>query len=290
VFFYTAYKLGIYSQVPLQGLVAVADASEDVAIQLRRIDGFEQDATRNSAYFLGETPGVGMFLVRDGKEIIVDAIPEVDESLLSAILLGPIMAVLLRQRGFAVLHASSIATHAGAVAFLGDSGCGKSTLAEALYSRGYGVITDDVMAVQINGRCNYVIPGYPSIKLFPHTALFLGCDTSATESVHSQTEKRMHSVALGFPQAPLPLRRMYVLAGGGFDIIEPLKPREVFPELVRNSRAASLLRDSDSRSVHLHQCAKLAAGVPVFRLRRRRVLSAIPDLVKMIEEDLAHND
>jgi len=290
VFFYTAYKLGIYSQVPLQGLVAVADASEDVAIQLRRIDGFEQDATRNSAYFLGETTGVGMFLVRDGKEIIVDAIPEVDESLLSALLLGPIMAVLLRQRGFAVLHASSVATKGGAIAFLGDSGCGKSTLAEAFYTRGYGVITDDVMAVQINGRCHHVIPGYPSIKLFPHTALFLGCDTSATESVHSQTEKRMHSVALGFPRVPLPLCRMYVLAGGEVDSIEPLKPREIFPELVRNSRAASLLRDSDSRSAHLHQCAKLAAGVPVLRLRRRRVLSAIPDLVRLIEEDLAQNN
>jgi hypothetical protein len=290
VFFYTAYNLGIHAQVPLQGLVAVSDAPQDITIDLGSLRTAEQDAPRNSNYFLGETPGVGVFLVRDGKKIVIEPSPGVDESLLGALLLGPIMAVLLRQRGFAVLHASSIATKAGAIAFMGDSGCGKSTLAEAFYSRGYGVITDDVMAVQINGRFSYVIPGYPSIKLFPHTALILGCDTSATESVHSQTEKRMHSVALGFPQIPLPLRRIYVLAGGHADFIEPLQPREVFPELVRNSRAVTLLRDSESRNTHLHQCAKLAAGIPVFRLRRRRVLSAIPNLVELIEEDLAQNN
>jgi len=290
VFFYTAYNLGIHAQVPLQGLVAMVDAPQDITIDLGSLRTAEQNAPRNSNYFLGETPGVGVFLVRDGKKVVIEPSPGVDESLLGALLLGPIMAVLLRQRGFAVLHASSIATKAGAIAFLGDSGCGKSTLAEAFYRRGYGVITDDVMAVQINGRCHHVIPGYPSIKLFPHTALFLGCDTSATETVHSQTEKRMHSVASGFPQVPLPLCRMYVLAGGDTDFIELLKPREIFPELVRNSRAATLLRDSDSLSAHLQQCAKLASAVPVFRLRRRRVLAAIPDLVKLIEKDVAQNN
>jgi len=83
---------------------------------------------------------------------------------------------------------------------------------------------------------------------------------------------------------------MYVLAGGDTDFIELLKPREIFPELVRNSRAATLLRDSDSLSAHLQQCAKLASAVPVFRLRRRRVLAAIPDLVKLIEKDVAQNN
>jgi hypothetical protein len=287
MFLYSAYNLGIHTQVPLPGLVTIADARKDVTIHLGSLRTAEQDSPRNSKYFLGETPGVGIFLVRDGKRIIIEPSPGVDESLLVALLLGPIMAVLLRQRGFAVLHASSIATKAGAIAFLGDSGCGKSTLAEAFYIRGYGVVTDDVMAVQINRRCHHVIPGYPSIRLFPHTASFLGCNASVIYSVHSQTEKRLHSVAFGFPPVPLPLLRMYVLAGGEADSIEPLKPQKIFPELIRNSRAATLLRDPDSRRTHLHQCAKLAVGVPVCRLRRRRDLSALPEIVELIEKDLA---
>ena len=243
---------------------------------------------RNGTVFLGETPGVGVFLVRLGKEIVIDPIPGVDESLLSTLLLGPIMAVLLRQRGLAVLHASSIATDRGAVAFLGDSGCGKSTLAGAFHAQGYGVIADDVMAVQMD--MNYhVIPAYPSVKLFPHTAKFFGREMSTTETLYPQSEKQRHSVALRFPQTPVPLCRMYVLAGGGLESIEPLQPREAFPQLVRNSRAVTLLRDPEFRTAHLQQCAKLAAGVPVCRLRRRLVLSAVRDLVKLIEEDLAYN-
>lgn len=290
MFFYTAYKLGIHSQIPLRDLVAVANAPEDVTIQLRRIDGFEQTTTRNGTYFLGETPGVAMFLVRDGKEIIVDACPGVDESLISTILLGPGMAVLLRQRGFAVLHASGIAINGHAIAFLGQSGWGKSTLAEAFYDRGYGVVTDDVMAVRLDGKCPQVVSGYPSIKLFPETAVFLGCDVTATHRVHSQTEKRAHPVTSTFPQGPLPLQRIYALAGGECNAIEPLEPREVFLELVRNARAVNLVRDAGWLAEHLRQCTRLATQVPVFRLRRQRALSALPGLVDLIEEHLAQKE
>src|SRR5581483_5851310 len=165
-----------------------------------------------------------------------------------------------------------------AIAFLGQSGWGKSTLAGALYERGYSVITDDVMAVRVDDSYPHVLPGYPSIKLFPDTATFLGCDGSATHLVHSQTEKRAHSATLRFPDKPFPLQRMYVLAFGECNKITPLQPREVFMELVRNSRAASLLKDVDSLNAHLHQCARLAAEVPVFRLQRRPALSALPDV------------
>jgi hypothetical protein len=197
------------------------------------------------------------------------------------------MAVLLRQRGFAVLHASAIAINGGAIAFLGKSGWGKSTLAEAFYARGYGVVTDDVMAIHLDGVHPHVSPGSPSIKLFPDAADFFGCDVRGSRSVHSQTEKRAHCVALRFPQGSLPLRRMYVLAIGERNEITSLEPRDVFVELARNSRAVVLLRDAASRDAHLRQCAQLAAQVPVFRLSRRPALSALPDLVGLVEADLA---
>ena len=258
-----------------------------MVISLRRLEHSEQGAARSSKLFVGETAGIGTFLVRDGQEIVVDASPGVDESLLRTILLGPIMAVLLRQRGLAVLHASAIAINDGAIAFLGASGWGKSTLAEAFYARGYGVVTDDVMAIRLDGAQPRVAPGSPSVKLFPDAAEFLGCDARDARRVHSQTEKRAHGVALRFPQGPLPLRRIYVLAIGERNEITPIEPREVFVELARNSRAVVLLTDSTSRSTHLHQCAQLAAQVPVLRLSRRPALSALPDLVGLVEADLA---
>ena len=284
---YTAYELGIHSELPLPGLIAAKDISVDVVISQRRFDKSEESAPRNSNFFVGVTTGIGTFLVRSGEHIVVDPFPGVDDSLVRTILLGPIMAVLLRQRGLAVLHASGVGVNGGAIAFLGQSGWGKSTLAEAFYERGYGVVTDDLMAIRVDGSYPHVSPGYPSIKLFPDAAVFLGCDIGASEPLHSQTEKRIHFAASRFPQNALPLQQIYVLGVGERAEIEALEPREAFWELVRNSRAVSLLRDPDSRHKHLHHCARIAADVPTFRLRRRLALSALPELIGVLEENFA---
>lgn len=285
MYFYVAYGTGIHSELPLPELVAVEEASDDITILLRDLTNSEKLATQNATFFLGKTANIATFLVRGGKEIIIDPSPGVDGDLLRTIVLGPIWAVLLRQRGLAVFHASSININNSAIAFLGGSGWGKSTPAEAFYDRGYGVITDDVMAVRIEESPPQVFPAYPSVKLFPDTASFLGCDASAMYPVHSQTKKHAHRVALKFPQGPLPLRRMYVLASSECNKIEPLQSQEAFVELVRNSRAVSLLRDPDSRNGHLRQCACLVTKVPICRLQRRPVLSDLPEVVQLIEED-----
>ena len=290
MYFYVAYQLGIHSAIVFPELAALPDAPKDISIRIRRIDSSERQTPRNCNFAVGEVEGVGSYVFRSGNEIIVEPAPGVEESILRTTLLGPAMAVLLRQRGFAVLHASGVVSNGCAIAFLGQPGWGKSTLAEVFYARGYGVITDDVLAVRIDESYVQVVPGYPSIKLFPDTSAFLGCEASATHRVHSQTEKRAHCVALGFPQGPLPLQRMYVLAGGERNEIEPLQPREVFLELVRNARAVNFLRDRDSLNAHLQQCVRLAKEVPTSRLRRRRVLSDIPDLVELIQEDLAQDN
>ena len=287
MFCYTAYELGIHSEIFLPGLLAARNPSQDVLVLLQSLVDFEKVKSGNASFFLGETPGVANFLVRDGNQITVDPAPTVEPAVLSSILLGPIFAVLLRQRGLAVVHASGVMIDGGAVAFLGQSGQGKSTLAQAFYNRGYGVITDDVMAISVEENRPEVLPGYPSIKLFPEAARALDSEESVTHRVNSQTEKRAHSVACGFPQARLPLRRMYVLSSGEKNAIEPLQLQEVFAELVRNARAMTLLNDTDSLKAHVHQCSRLAAAVPTFRLRRRRDLTALPEVVELIEKDLA---
>jgi hypothetical protein len=287
LFCYTAYEVGIHSEILLPGLTAAIHISQDVIVRLQSLGNVDSAESGKGAFFLGETPGVATFLVRDGNEIIVDPAPTVDPSILSSILLGPIFAVLLRQRGFAVVHASGVMINDGAVAFVGQSGRGKSTLAEAFYKHGYGVITDDVMAVSIEGSRPEVLPAYPSIKLYPESARALECENSATHRVNSRTEKRAHSVASGFPQGRLPLRRMYVLSSGENNAIEPLQLQEAFVELVRNARAMTLLKDAHSRNAHLQQCSRLAAEVPTLRLRRRLDLSALSEIVELIENDLA---
>jgi hypothetical protein len=58
-------------------------------------------------------------------------------------------------------------------------------------------------------------------------------------------------------------------------------------ELVSHSRATDLLTTPDFISSHLRQCASLVKNVSICRLKRKRSLAALPELVKLIEEDIA---
>ena len=68
--------------------------------------------------------------------------------------------------------------------------------------------------------------------------------------------------------APLLLRRIYVLAEGQANEIEPLRPQEALVELVRHSYVARLLEATGTASSHFLQCASLANRVPICRLKR----------------------
>jgi hypothetical protein len=98
--------------------------------------------------------------------------------------------------------------------------------------------------------------------------------------------KRGRSVAAGFGQDPLPLRRIYVLAEGEALAVEPLPPRAALLELVRHSYAVRALRSAGASSNFL-RCASLAKTVSVRRLRRPQRLQALPELVRAVEKDLA---
>jgi hypothetical protein len=257
-----------------------------VTIRFRKLDRSAGVVTDGNGSFLGETTNVGMFLVRNGCEIFVDPVPGVDEALLRTIPLGPVHSVLLRQREFVVLHASSIATHGAAVAFVSGPGWGKSTLALTFHACGYGVMTDDIMAVQIGPHHSVALPGYPYVKLLPDVAVSLGCDFSSLLPLHCQSEKRLCPVNSRFPQGPLPLKRVYVLDVGTHHEIEPLALQDAFVELLRNSRAVELIGSPDLIRSHFYQCGRLVNKVPIRRLKRKPSLSTLSDIARLVEQDL----
>ncbi len=241
------------------------------------------EATSEEAYFFWEE--VGAFLVRGGREIIVDPAPGVEERVLRLFILGPTLTVLLHQRGWLVLHGSAVAIDGGAVAFLGGSGWGKSTTAAALHARGHAIVADDVTAVRLDTDRPIVSPGFPRLKLWPEAAVTVGDDPRTLPRLHPELEKRARRVTEGFSSASLPLKRIYVLAEGESQRIEPIQPQEALVELVRHSYV-SRLRQAAEAPTHFLQCSRVVKTVPVLSLRRPRYLPALPDLARLVEEDL----
>ncbi len=297
--YYCAYGLGIRSALSLPELtpgVASKTESGEVAIRLGPVGsppaqldpaGFGFWAAGDEAcHFLEK---VGAFLVRGGREIVIDPAPGVEERLLRLSLLGPAFALLLHQRGFLVMHASVVARGDTAVAILGKSGWGKSTIAGALYAKGYDLVADDVAAVQLDEEGASVLPGFPQVKLWPEAATLLGETPEHLPLLHPSFDKRAWRTSRGFSLEPRRLEHIYVLATGPDPAIAPLTPREACFELLGHwygHRFGEGLLQGNSAALHLRQCAQLASRVSTHRLYRSGGPATLLRLADRIDEGL----
>ncbi|PSB09541.1 hypothetical protein C7B62_12675 [Pleurocapsa sp. CCALA 161] len=281
----TAYGLIIKSETTLLASVK-HDGKPDVIVTIKNLKKYSLNYFKDQNHLLGKLPGVGEFLIRNGQEIIINPEVGISENVLCPCILGSAMVVLLQQRGFLVLHASCVLVEGGAIAFLGSSGSGKSTIASALHREGYGVLTEDVMAINTKVNPYLVIPSFPSIKLRSDSAEALGFDRGTLSPLHPLTQKRVHQLGHGFVNQPYPLKRIYVLAHGDRNKITLFSPQNAFMELVRHTRAVQALKHQELEQVHFQQCANLVSNIPIFKLERKFVLSELPELVMSIKEDL----
>jgi hypothetical protein len=283
---YKAFNLYIASEILLPELIESA-GKPDVIVRLGKLDDTTAKEFDLGNNFQGTVAEVGRFLIYQGQEIVIDPIPGVDESLLRTILLGPILCVLLRQRGLLVLHASAVRINNQAVAFMGGSGWGKSTLATAFHTKGYDVLTDDVMPIQVGTGQPLVFPAYPQFKLWPEAATSLGEDINSLSPIFPNGPKLSYKVSQGFQQTPLPLQKIYVLGKGERHEITPIQTQQAFVELVRHTRAITLITDPEFQASHLRLCTELVKNVSFCHFIRKPSLADLPELVKLVEEDLA---
>ncbi|KST67761.1 phosphoenolpyruvate carboxykinase (ATP) [Mastigocoleus testarum] len=280
---YQAYNLNIASEIPLPQLVETK-GKPDVFINLNKTD--EKLEHNGSDRCQGSIPGIGKFLIQNGRKILVNPEPGVEIDRLGIVLTGAVLSVILRQRGFLVIHASCVEINGNAVAFMGASGCGKSTIAATFYTHNYRILSDDIMPIKITPNSAIALPSYPSFKLFPKSLISLGEDTKKLSSVTHKSLKLSYNFTQKFQEKPLNIQKIYVLAKGKQHAIKNLKPQDAFIELVRHTRAINLMDSSESMSKHLSMCSQLIQKVSFCRFTRKPSLTDLPKLVKMVEDDL----
>jgi len=276
----------------------VTETSEaDVVFRLGKVDGADLkrlDETRSfkatpaEAYYHLE--GVGKFRVCEGREVVIEPSSTAEERTLRLCLLGPIVALILHQRGQLVLHASTVDIAGDAVSFMGGQGWGKSTLAAALHVRGHRMLADDVTAIQMNSSVAMAVPAYPQLKLWPNSIVALGHTPEELPVLHPDFTKRAFRITSGFPVAPSPLKRIYVIAVGRRLEVESLSPQESLVELLRHSYAARFgnhLIDATGMGAHFKHCARLAQNTSVFRFRRPASLSGLDEHVRMLMDEMS---
>lgn len=290
--FYRAYGLGIASPLPLPELTP-GPPTRDVTVELGEISGAPDlgpvhgvgfASVDGAMYFRFQ--GVGTFLVREGRRIVVDPEAGTEDRVIRLFLTGSILAAVLHQRGFLVLHASGIGFRGLGVGFLGGSRWGKSTVAAAMCARGSRLLSDDLVVVEPHAPVPRALPGFPQLKLWPESALTLGYDPEELPRLHPELEKRARRHERGFEAAPLPLRVLYVLANGESLSVEPLTEQESVIELVRHSYFVERLPVLAATADNFRHCGALAKAVKVRRLMRTQALDELSGLARMVEADL----
>ena len=245
------YRLGPFllaSQVPLPEFEPLADgvcadAASVVSIRLAAVPQSIANVVANEGRwwasrqeYLLRVPQVANFLVRNGREVLVQPAPGALPADIRAYLLSPIFSTLCHQAGMYSLHASAVRVDAGVVAFLGNSGAGKSTLAAGLAQRGYALICDDICLLdpRPNDHCDVknchsepersggeesphfvrspaqhpiseevlVIPVAPALKLWRSALDHLGAGHEALPRVFSSDDK--FRVPVPQPSGPAP--------------------------------------------------------------------------------------
>lgn len=183
---YYAFGLHISSEIRLPELLETTGGAceADVEIKLgdlsadwRAADVEDDFYAFENGRFLFYVPEVAVYSIRDGRQVIVSPLAGIEEERIRLYLLGTCMGSILMQRRILPLHGSAIVVDGRAYAFIGESGAGKSTLAAAFRSRGYRLLTDDVIAVASggeDGRTPVVVPAYPQQKLWQESIEQLG--------------------------------------------------------------------------------------------------------------------
>ncbi len=298
--FYQVSGLNLESEIRLPDLIK-SESPANVKIRYGKITDALAENFLNDARFF-ERPGcrirasaeamliewekVGKFLIQGGALVIVEPETDVLEEDLQPFLTGPLLSVLLHQRGCLVLHASAVAINDEAVIFLGAKGYGKSTLAAHLQVRGHRLISDDIVPVDFADDRVLTVPGYPRIKLFEDSITAVGADSANLPLIHKFVEKRSFQCAENFSTEPVVLRGVYVLAENEEVFLENLSPADAFIEVTKHTYLNRYLEALNCLPEHFRQCQKLIQSIPVFKLNRPHNFMAMNEVCATLENHI----
>jgi hypothetical protein len=273
---HAVFGLTLRSELPLDELPpAPAGATADIVIRYGET-GAPAEGTRGySASEQGtllRVPKVARYLIRDGREIVVEPAAGAPGHNVRLFLLGSALGALLHQRGLLPLHANAIEMDGSAIAFSGHSGAGKSTIAAWFHDRGHRILTDDVCVIGFDaaGRA-LAYPGIPRLRLWREALEATGRDAAEYRRSFDSMDKydvpsERHALE------PLPLAAIYLLRQAEADAAGPsidrLQGVDAVETIVTNTYRGAYLRTIGRTGEHLAACLRVARQVPVFRAAR----------------------
>jgi len=284
MYHYTTFGLRIRSDIELPELGEPGrEEKPDLTITFRPIPGELPEALYRGKSFqispsqvLIRIEQVAGYLVRNGREIIIDPSHTAEMDLVRVFLLGPVIGIALHQQGFLVLHGSSVLWNHQAIIFAGASGSGKSTIAGALIRRGFPFLADDLCPLRMENNMPLLLPSIPQLKLMEDVLPELDFSPESAVRLSSVTAKYGISFAEKISAEPLPVRMIFILQSEPTekDIrMEQLSGVEKFHALKDNTYRFPLLHYMNLTTRHFGLVTSVAKQITVYRIIRNTGIS-----------------
>jgi hypothetical protein len=278
---YKAFGFSVTSEFPLPELLplSVMEEEAEIAVELSDLSGLWKDLgakqgryTVNKNLILFQIPNVATFCIQDGRKITVSPLAGSHFDEIRLYVLGTCMGAILMQRKILSLHGSAVAIDGKAYAFVGESGAGKSTLASAFLSRGYPLLSDDVIAVSLSlNECVPVVtPSYPMQKLWQQSLEQFGMDVCQYRPIVHRETKYSVPVHTNYCQKPLPLAGVFELVASEKENmrLHRISSLERLSILYIHTYRNILISRSGLMEWHFETTAKIANQIDLFRIVR----------------------
>lgn len=160
--------------------------------------------------FLLRLPSGLRFHYRQGNGVTYARPDHVTDPEVSLFLNGSVYGAIAWINGLVPLHASAVVHDGRAHAFSAHSGAGKSTLAAALGARGFPLLADDVLVLDLSDPGQVMcLPGHKQLKLWHDAVALTGAAPGA--QVRPDLDKYYTAPPGGHHPAPVPLSDLYFL-------------------------------------------------------------------------------
>jgi hypothetical protein len=189
-------------------------------------------------------------------------------------------AYLLLSGQVEILHAGAVEIRGQGAAFLAASGTGKSTLVHHFLSQGHTLLADEhlLIANESNGldRSNMVLPTVPYLR--PYRRLECLGDYTERFCTRAYPLHRLYLLEAALPEDPVSIEQ---LRGNAAGIAVCMRQQFDIGKLAASAVLHRLPLDRFAR------VARLAAEIPVKRIRVPRDLSRLPEVHDAILQDMS---
>ncbi len=123
---------------------------------------------------------------------------------------GTVTGLILAMQGYLPFHACSVELDGKSLLICGKGGTGKSTMTAGIIKLGGRLLSDDLSAIRLHAGKVIVMPGRPSLRLFPDIAQWM-TDFAQTPTGHGGRGKILVSAEPHIARSAVPLSAILML-------------------------------------------------------------------------------